>query len=69
MRPSSITMASQRDLTTTIMTAILCNSPAYNIAIIETPSNRVEFKVGDCVNLLHIHNDVIIAIAKIISIH
>jgi hypothetical protein len=44
------------------------NTLDHSIAITETLANRVEFKVGDRVNLLDIHDDVIVAIAKIILI-
>ena len=40
----------------------------HSVASTETPANGVEFKVGDRVNLLDINDDVIVAIARIISI-
>jgi hypothetical protein len=50
------------------MTRIPSSSFVYSVAITEIPVNRVEFKVGDHVNLLDIHDGVIVAIAIIISI-
>ena len=50
------------------MTGISSISLNHSVAITETPANQVEFKVGDRVNLLDIHDDVIVAIAIIISI-
>ena len=54
--------------TTAIMTGIPSSLFDHSVAITETPANRVEFKVGDCVNLLDIYDDVIVAIAIIISV-
>ena len=64
-RPSAITTVSQGEPTTVIITGIPSNSLNHSVGITETPANRVEFKV---VNLLDIHDDVIVAIARIISI-
>ena len=50
------------------MTRISSSSLDHSVAITETPANRVEFKVGDRVNLLDIHDDVIVTMATIISI-
>ena len=50
------------------MTGIPSNSLDHSVAITETPANLVEFKVGDRVNLLDIHDDDIVTIARIISI-
>jgi hypothetical protein len=67
-RPSAITTVSERKPTTVIMTRISSSSLDHSVAITETPANRVEFKVGDRVNLLDIHDDVIVAMTTIISI-
>ena len=67
-RPSTITTFSQGEPTTVIMTRIPSSSIDHSVTITETPTNQVEFKVGDRVNLLDIHDDIIVAIAKIISI-
>ena len=67
-RPSTITTASQAVPTTVFMTGIPSISLDHSVTITKTPANRVEFKVGDRVNLLDIDNDVIVAIAIIISI-
>jgi hypothetical protein len=48
------------------MTGIPNSSLDHSVAITEIPANRVEFKVGDRVNLLDIHDNVIVAIARII---
>ena len=50
------------------MTGIPSSSPNHSVAITETLANQVEFKVGDRVNLLDINDDVIVAIAILISI-
>ena len=50
------------------MTRIPSSSLDHSVAITKTPANRVEFKVGNRVNLIDIHDDVIVAIARIISI-
>ena len=67
-RPSAITTASQGEPTTVFMTGIPSSSLYHSVASTETPANGVEFKVGDRVNLLDINDDVIVAIARIISI-
>ena len=67
-RPSTITTASQAVPTTVFMTGIPSISLDHSVTITKTPANRVEFKVGDCVNLLDIDNDIIVAIAIIMSI-
>ena len=67
-RPSTITTVSQGESSTVIMTGIPSSSLDHSVAITETPTNTVEFKVGDRVNLFDIHDDVIVAIAKIVSI-
>ena len=50
------------------MTEIPSSSLHHSVTVSETPANRVEYKVGDRVNLHDIHNDVIVAIARIILI-
>ena len=50
------------------MTGIPSSSFGHSVAITETPANRVDFEVGDHVNLLDINDNVIVVIARIISI-
>ena len=50
------------------MTGVPSSSLDHSVAITETPANQIEFKVGDRVSLLDINDDVIVAIARIISI-
>ena len=67
-KPSTITTASQGIPTTVTMTGIPNSSLDHSVAIIEIPANQVEYKVGSHVNLLDIYDDIIVAIARIISI-
>ena len=50
------------------MTEIPSSSLHHSVTVSETPANRVDYKVGDRVNLHDIHNDVIVTIARIILI-
>ena len=50
------------------MTGIPSSSLDHSIAIINKSANRIVFEIGDRVNSLDIHHDVMVAIAIIISI-
>jgi hypothetical protein len=67
-RPSAITTVSEGKPTTVIMTRISSSSLDHSVAITFTLENQVEFKVGDRVDLFNIHDNVIVVIARIISI-
>ena len=62
-RLSTINTASQAVPTTVSRTGIPSSSLDHSVAITKTSTNRVEFEVGDRVNLLDIDDDVIVAIA------
>ena len=49
-----------------IMTEIPNNSSDHSVASTQTTTNRIESKVDDRMNLLDIHKDITVAIAKII---